>query len=42
MKAAFGDVKKLAADGYLLPKAMKKAEIEAAGLTLTAVRPVFQ
>ncbi len=41
VRAAFGDVKKLAADGYLLPKPMKKAEIEAAGLQLTAIRPVF-
>ena len=41
VKAAFGDVKKLAADGYLLPAPMTKAAIEAAGLQLTAVRPVF-
>ena len=41
VKAAFGEVKKLAADGYQLAKPMTLAAIEAAGLALTAVRPVF-
>ena len=41
VKAAFGDVTKLAADGYQLSKPMTLAAIEAAGLALTAVRPVF-
>ena len=42
VKAAFGDVKKLAADGYELAKPMTLASIEAAGLPLKAVRPVFR
>lgn len=41
VKAALGDVTKLAADGYQLAKPMTLAAIEAAGLALTAVRPVF-
>lgn len=41
VKAAFGDVTKLAADGYQLSKPMTLAAIEAAGLELVAVRPVF-
>ena len=41
VKAAFGEVTKLAADGYQLAKPMTLAAIEAAGLALTAVRPVF-
>ena len=42
VKAAFGDVKKLAADGYELPAPMTLSAIEAAGLKLTAVRPIFR
>ena len=41
VKAAFGEVTKLAADGYKLSQPMTLAEIEKAGLNLTAVRPVF-
>ena len=40
--AAFGQVSKLAADGYLLAKPMTLAAIEKTGRELTAVRPVFQ
>ena len=41
VEAAFGPVTKLAANGYLLSKPMAKKDIEAAGLNLLAVRPVF-
>ena len=40
--AAFGPATKLAANGWLLHKPMAKKDIEAAGLKLLAVRPVFQ
>ena len=39
--AALGEAEKLAADGYKLAKPMTLAQIEASGLQLTAVRPVF-
>ena len=42
VEAAFGSVQALAANGYLLQKPMSKKAIEAAGLELLAVRPVFQ
>jgi len=42
VEAAFGPVTKLAANGYLLSKPVAKKAIEAAGLDLLAVRPVFQ
>ena len=42
VEAAFGPVQALAANGYLLQKPMSKKAIEAAGLDLLAVRPVFQ
>ena len=41
VEAAFGPVKALAANGYLLSKPMTRKAIEAAGLELLAVRPVF-
>ena len=41
VEAAFGPVKALAANGYLLSKPMTRKAIEAAGLNLLAVRPVF-
>ena len=41
VRSAFGDVTKLAADGYAIAKPMTLAAIEASGLQLTAVRPVF-
>ena len=41
VEAAFGPVTALAANGYLLSKPMTKKAIEAAGLELLAVRPVF-
>lgn len=42
VEAAFGPVTKLAAGGYLLAQPTTKKAIEAAGLELLAVRPVFQ
>ena len=42
VEAAFGPATKLAANGWLLSKPMTKKAIEAAGLELLAVRPVFQ
>ena len=42
VEAAFGPVTKLAQDGDLLSRPMTRAAIEAAGLPLTAVRPIFQ
>ena len=42
VEAAFGPVTRLAQDGYLLSRPMTRAAIEAAGLPLTAVRPIFQ
>ena len=41
VEAAFGPVTRLGADGYLLPD-LPKTAIEAAGLNLKAVRPVFR
>ncbi len=42
VEAKLGAATKLGADGYLLAQPKTLAEIEAAGLQLTAVRPVFQ
>ncbi len=42
VEAAFGSVTKLGADGYLLSSDTTKSAIEAAGLSLTAIRPVFR
>ena len=42
VEAAFGPVTKLAANGWLLSKPVTRKTIEAAGLELLAVRPVFQ
>ena len=42
VEAAFGPVTRLAANGWLLRKPMTRKAIEAAGLELLAVRPVFQ
>ena len=42
VEAKLGAATKLGADGYLLAEVKTLAEIEAAGLPLTAVRPVFQ
>ena len=41
VEAAFGPVTALAANGWLLSKPVTKRAIEAAGLNLLAVRPVF-
>lgn len=41
VEAAFGPVTALAAQGYLLSKPMTRDAIEASGLELLAVRPVF-
>lgn len=41
VEAAFGPVTALAAQGYLLAKPMTRDAIEASGLELLAVRPVF-
>ena len=41
VEAAFGPATKLAANGWLLSKPVTKKAIEAAGLNLLAVRPVF-
>ena len=41
VEAAFGSVTKLAANGYLLAQPQTRRAIEAAGLELLAVRPVF-
>ncbi len=42
VEAKFGPVTKLAEDGYLLSQDMTRAAIEASGLQLKAVRPVFR
>jgi len=42
VEAKLGAVTRLGADGYLLAAEKTLAEIEAAGLPLTAVRPVFR
>ena len=42
VEAAFGPVQALAANGYLLQNPQTKKAIEAAGLDLLAIRPVFQ
>lgn len=42
VEAALGKAQKLGADGYLLERPATLAEIQASGLKLTAVRPVFR
>ena len=41
VEAKLGKAEKLGKDGYKLAKAMTKAQIEASGLKLIAVRPIF-
>lgn len=42
VEAKLGKAEKLGKDGYILSRPMTKAAIEAAGLPLTAVRPIFR